>query len=456
MLRKCLLYIVIIMMPLLLASSAFSAVTAEEAAKLGGTALTDVGAEKAGNAAGTIPAYTGGVTVPPKSYVPGSGIRTSPFADEKPLFSITQKNMNQHLDKLTEGSKALLKKYPDYRMDVYPTHRSVAFPASVLEHTKKNALTASTYNNGRSIKGTWAGYPFPIPKNGFEVMWNHLLRYVGRCIEFQLAAYYVDANGVPTWTSEGNFFQESPYYDENPKRYDSDIYWKFSWKMVGPPRVAGEHILVFDPVNIGEKGRTIWQYLPGQRRVKLAPQLAFDSPNNATGGVNNYDDYDLFNGSMERFDFKLIGKKEVYVRYNDYRLGYERIPLEKLFLKKFINPDYVRWELHRVWIVEGTLVPGKRHMYSKRRLYIDEDSWYAMATDNYDGAGNLYRVGWASMIPTYDIPAPYADVQNYQDLIAGSYNLHGWLGHKNGYLKTNKLWPPYKWSPESMAGSGVR
>ena len=45
-----------------------------------------VGAEKAANKDGTIPAYTGGLTTAPAGFKTGDGIRPDPFAAEKPLY----------------------------------------------------------------------------------------------------------------------------------------------------------------------------------------------------------------------------------------------------------------------------------------------------------------------------------------------------------------------------------
>lgn len=427
------------------------AVSPEEAKNLG-TTLTLIGAERAGNSDGTIPEYTGGLTKPPADYKSGSGIRPDPFVAEKPLFSINSQNMGQYVDKLTAGAIALIKKYPEYRMDIYKSHRTVAYPEYVLENTVKNAVRASTYNDGLSIRGARAGIPFPIPKNGYETMWNHLLRYNGRAYEYKMQGWLVDSNGKPTLAVEGHMWHELPYYDNDTKRYDADLYWKFRWLYTGPPRSAGEDLFVFDPINIGEKGRICWQYLPGQRRVKLAPEIAFDTPNAGTAGANTYDDYYLFNGSMERYNFKLIGKKEIYVPYNAYRAVYMTKSEKELLGPKFVNPDVVRWELHRVWVVEATLKPGKRHIYKKRVFYLDEDAWSALASESYDAHGNLYRIGFAFEAPSYDMPAPSAEMNMFYDLIAGSYNINVWFG--KGYNRTMKVLPARAWTPEALAAKG--
>ena len=175
--------------------------------------LTAVGAEKAGNKDGTIPEYSGGLATPPAEFKKGQGIRPDPFAGEKPLYSVDAKNMNQYADKLGEGVKALMKKYPSYRIDVYPTHRTAAFPKYVLDNTAKIALRAKTTNEGRSMEGGHAGFPFPIPKDGYEAMWNHLVRFNGQSYVLTFRAFNVDSAGRATMSTEGIVTQEYPYWD---------------------------------------------------------------------------------------------------------------------------------------------------------------------------------------------------------------------------------------------------
>lgn len=431
---------------------AFGAVSPEEAAKLGST-LTGVGAEMAGNKEGTIPPYTGGLTKPPASFKPGSGVYTDPFAGEKSIFSINAQNMAQYADKLTEGTKALMKRFPAYRIDIYKTHRTVAFPDFVIKNTAKNALTAVTYNGGLSLKGAHAGVPFPIPKDGYEVMWNHLTRFHGQATERRAWGYFVDANGRMVLTGYTISWEESPYYDEDIARA-GDTYWKIKAINIAPPRRVGENAMMIDALNPYEKKRIAYQYLPGQRRVKLAPEIGFDTPNAYTAGNNSYDESWLFCGSMERYNMKLIGKKEFYIPYNAYKLAFTG-KKEEVFGPKFLNPDFIRWELHRMWVVEATLKPNFRHIYPKRRLYIDEDSWAALANENYDAAGKLYKVNFSYQAPYYDVPAPSGDFCVFHNMSAGTYMGELWMG-EGGYVRQVKMAPAREWAPGSLAGTGVR
>lgn len=439
---------------LVLASAgiAIGAVSQEKAAQLGKN-LTQVGAEMAGNKDGSIPAYTGGLTTHPSGYKKGSGVRPDPFAGEKPLYSISAKNMTQYAGELTEGAKALMKKYPTFRVDVYKTHRSAALPKYVLDNTVKHALTAKTTNGGLSLTGAHGGYPFPIPQDGYEAMWNHLLRYNGLAAQVHYKAFTVDRAGRATMQSEGNVSQEYPYYD--PNKPNTKQYYMLRNLFVGPPRRAGEAFLFIDPIDSFKDQRRGWQYLPGQRRVKLAPDLSHDTPNSTVGGASTWDDLFMFSGSMERFNFKLMGKKEMIIPYNDYKMVYDCKSAD-LLKPNHLNPDLVRWEKHRVWVVEATLKPGKRHLYSKRVFYLDEDSWNAVASDEYDGRGQLYRVSFAYVTPSYDVPAPYADVQGGYDLISDIYFLNAWPAENAGGFRYTAKMPDKDWSPEALAGSGIR
>ena len=428
-----------------------AAVTADEAKALS-TTLTAVGAEKAGNKEGTIPAYTGGLTTPPASFKAGQGLRPNPFASEKPRFSIDAKNMAQHTGNLTEGTKALLQKYPTYRVDVYPTHRTVAFPKFVTDNTAKNAVKAKTNNDGRSMEGAHAGFPFPIPRTGYEAMWNHLVRFNGQAYEAKYRNLSVDASGRTTLATEGISVQEYPFWDAS--KASADTFWRIKLTYTGPARRAGEALMLIDPLDSGTKDRRAWAYLPGQRRTKVAPDLSHDTPNPGTAGATTFDDTFIFNGSMDRFDFKLVGKKEIVVPYNAYAAVYQA-KQDDLLKPNHLNPDLVRWELHRVWVVEATLREGKRHVYSKRTFYLDEDSWAALASDEYDARGQLYRAGFAYMAPSYDLPAPYTDMFGHYDLVSGVYSLTGFIAETGG-LKHTKPLPEREWTADALAGAGVR
>ncbi len=435
----------------LAAAPARAGIAAEEAKQLG-TILTAVGAERAASADRSIPAYDGGLTSPPPAYRPGSGSRPDPFAEEKPILIIDGRSVAAHEPRLSEGVKALLRRHADFRLDVFPTHRTVAFPPFVTENTVRQSTAAHTTNGGLSLAGVRAAYPFPIPKTGYEAMWNHLLRFQGVCTAKRIFAWIVESSGRRTLGSAAQVIESYPYWDERSPL--SETYFRFRIRYDAPARRAGEGFMLVDPIDYVERGRRSWQYLPGQRRVRLAPSLAYDTPNAATSGAQTFDDALLFNGMMDRFEFTLVGKRELYVPYNAWRAVYQSTP-EQLLGARFLSPDAVRWELHRVWVVDARLRPGKRHVYSRRVFYLDEDSWAALLSDQYDARGELYRVGVTLMAPSYDVPAPFADPFLHYDLATGAYAINGWPSAA-GWLRLGDCRAENEWSPDALAGAGIR
>ncbi|MBD9425870.1 DUF1329 domain-containing protein [Pseudomonas sp. PDM15] len=439
---------------LAVAGQAHAAVSAEQAAQLG-TSLTPVGAEKAGNADGSIPAYEGGLTQAPASFKAGDSVRPDPFAGEKPLLVIDGKNVEQYKDQLSATTVELAKRFPSFRVELFPTHRTVAMPQAVLDNSLKNATGAKALEGGQAIDNVLPGVPFPIPQSGAEAMWNFLLRYQGVTINSKYDSWNVDAAGVASLATTGQAYISYPIYqDMNKPIGAADTYYQMKLYYTGPARRAGEAIMLRDAANPLEQPRRAWQYLPGVRRVKLAPSLAYDTPNPGTAGAGTYDDVFVFNGALDRYDWKLVGKQEMIVPYNTYRLTYAP-EAKAITTANHVAPELVRWEKHRVWVVEGTLKQGSRHIYAKRRFYLDEDSWVALASDQYDARGQLYRGSFAFLSQSYDKTVPDSTPFMIYDLVGGTYNINGVVGPYGGIRYIDAL-AKAQWAPESLAGAGIR
>ncbi|MEH6482990.1 MULTISPECIES: DUF1329 domain-containing protein [Pseudomonas] len=416
------------------ATCSLAAVSPEEAAQIGKT-LTAFGAIQAGNAEGTIPPYEGGLRKAPPDFKPDSGFWTDPFRDEKPLYRITSKNMAQYADKLSEGQKEVLTKYPEYYLDIYPSHRTTAYPQDVLDATIRNATGCNLLKDGLAVDvACRGGLPFPIPKNGNEVMWNQQLRYKighGYSTTSSSNSWVMDANGERTKTAEQATFEEQPYYQTAQDDRDPNIYARVYSLNNYPARRAGEVVGITDYLDSVEKPRRAFSYSPGQRRIKLAPELAFDTPVASQGGVTLFDELQMFSGSQDRFDYKLVGRKEMFLPYNAYKFYFE-CKQDEQFMPHHANPACERWELHRVWVVEATLKPGKRHVYSKRTYYLDEDTYGVGLYDAWDQSGALYRAIFLSGVQLYDIDLPY-NVKN----VVYDFNKGMWAllndGLKGGY-----------------------
>lgn len=397
------------------------------AADLGGR-LTPFGAIVAGNAAGTIPAYDGGLKVP-AGLVPGDGNWPNPFADEKPRLRITAANADQYADQLAAGQLQLLKQNPDtYYLEVYPTHRTATFPANFLAATQRNAgrKDCKTENDGLSIsEGCRGGLPFPLPRDGRELMWNYILNYQGvNGWDWNHSAYVVN-EGHATLTNTNRSTGEKPFYQMDVPGRDPKIAQRIWSRIVAPARTAGQASGYWDYLDPVADSRYAWSYSTGQRRVRKAPEFNYDTPNSAFGGVAFYDEIFLFSGKMDRFDWKLVGKKEMFIPYSNYTLKWG-CDMDKKLMPKHINPACEHWELHRVWVVEATRKDGVRHAQKKRRYYIDEDTFGAAVYDAWDDSGALFRTGSQYNIEAYGIPNnPQQDSYSLYDFTRDQYGMFG-------------------------------
>ena len=402
-----------------LAGQSFSAISADEAARLGKD-LTPVGAEKAGNSDGTIPAWDGGITTPPAGYTKGMH-HPDPYAADKIQVTITAANMDQYKDKLTVGHQEMLKAYGSFKMNIYPTHRSASSPQRIYDMTKKVSQTAELINGGDGVTGTVNGIPFPIPESGIEVLWNHMLRYRGDVASRKIAQAPMTRGGGYTLVKFNDEFSLIYSQEGMTEEKLANRILLFRQEVTAPARLAGNVLLVHETLNQVKEPRAAWVYNPGQRRVRRAPNVAYDNPGTAADSLRTSDQFDMFNGAPDRYNWKLIGKKEMYVPYNNYLLHSDKLKYKDILTPLHVNPDYLRYELHRVWVIEATLREGSRHLYKKRTFYIDEDSWQIMAADNYDNRDQLWRVSEAHSVNYYEVPTFWTTLETHYDLQSGRY-----------------------------------
>jgi hypothetical protein len=429
-------------------TSAFAGVSAEEAGKLK-SELTPLGAEKAGNKDGTIPAWTGGYTTVPAGYKSGDK-RIDPFASEQPVVVITGANVAQYADKLDEATIALLKKYTDYKVKVFPTHRTAAAPQWVYDETFKNATR--TKLEGYKVKNAYGGPPFPIPKSGTEVLWNHLLRVAPGSTSWPFRSYVVDSSGTVSVGTGGQNDIQRPYYmkGKSPEDIDKGFFMAVRQTVTEPAVRAGELLMFQDKL---DNTRSSWQYLVGQRRVRRAPSICCDTPNFVNSGVDFFDEGFVFFGPMDRYDWKIVGKREMYIPYN--MNGFFLKSEKEVTGKHFANPEHIRWELHRVWEIEGTVRAGERDVRARRKIYVDEDSWVGVIGNTFDAQGTLWHHTMAFSILMFEFPAVYMQNMQTLDLLKGSYT----LTIHNDQKKHQQIVDPYPdgiYTPEGMVNAGVR
>ena len=438
----------------LLATSVMAAVSADEAAKLGST-LTPMGAEKAGNADGSIGPWQ------PLAKTAGSvdakGFLSDPYGSDKPLFTITAQNVEQYKDKLAPGQYAMFKRYPEtFKMPVYPSHRGATVPADVFAAIKRNATSTNLVSGGNGLENFETAIPFPIPKSGVEVIWNHITRYRGGSVTRLVTQATPQANGSYSLV----YFQDQFVFRDKMKDYDpknpGNILFYFKQKVTAPARLAGGVLLVHETLDQVKEPRSAWVYNAGQRRVRRAPQVSYDGPGTAADGLRTSDNLDMYNGAPDRYDWKLEGKKEMYIASDSYKLDSPTLKYADIIKAGHINQDLARYELRRVWHVVATLKEGQRHIYAKRDFYIDEDTWQAAVIDHYDGRGQLWRVAEAHAENYYDKQVPWYALETLYDLQSGRYLA---LGMKNeekqaydfGFTATTS-----DFTPAALRQDGVR
>ncbi len=400
------------------------AVSPEEAARLDKD-LTPTGAVRGANADGSIPAWEGGVKSPPAGYRPGMH-HIDPFASDAIRFTITAQNVDQHRDKLSPGQQGMFARYADtWKMNVYPTRRSASYPDFVYAALKENALSARLVESGNGVENSRVASPFPIPQSGLEAIWNHLLRYRGQTIFRRIGQATPTPGGSYTMVT----LEETvlvPY--GNPQASTETIGNRLAYFLQivrSPARLAGNVLLVHETLNQVAEQRQAWVYNPGQRRVRRAPNVAYDNPGTASDAQRTNDQLDMYNGAPDRYDWELVGRKEMYIPYNSYKLHSDALKHDDIVRPGHVNPDHLRYELHRVWVVDAKLKKGTSHIYARRTFYLDEDSWQIMAVDMYDGRGQIWRVSEAHVINYYEMPMIWDTLQTHYDLQNGRYQAYG-------------------------------
>ncbi|MYN44768.1 DUF1329 domain-containing protein [Pseudoduganella sp. FT93W] len=415
-----------------------------------GKELTPVGADRAGNKDGSIPAWTGGDMKAPQGWRVGAP-RPDPYGNDKRQFSIDATNVDRYKDKLAAGQIEMIKTVPGYRMDIYPTHRSCGYPDFFYDRTRKNAANAKLADNGYEIaEAIGAAVPFPLPRNGAEVIWNHKLNWKGEGFVAHFASYIPPKGGDSIGEAiVQDEFEMSPMWSPSNKGLADarGIEYQLLNVYTAPPSIAGDATLA--QYNFA-KPNDVWLYFASQRRVRRAPTYQYDAPVLNTENLEVVDQYFQFNGPLDRYNWKLLGKKELYVPYNTYQLNSPSQKVADVVKPKFFSRDLTRYELHRTWVVEATLKEGMRHTFPKRMFYIDEDSWTILVADMFDAQGKVWRTAEMGPYMAWEIPACVSGANSSFDHVSGRVLLDrvigggkdtDWLAAREGRLKAATFEP---------------
>ena len=451
---------------LMLGSGSLAAeVSQSEAQRLGGEEITRFGALRAGSDDGVIPAYDGGLDGPPDNvdYGESGDFHPNPFPDDEIRHTVTAENMEQYEEYLTKGTKALLETYPDtYEINVYPSRRTMAWPEWVLDNIEDNATDAELVGNGNGIDGAYGGIPFPIlhgsnEEQAQQAMWNHLTSWRGIFVERRSGEVAVETDGDYSMTmSEQELFYNFYNPEGDESTLDNTLFYYLS-RTTSPARLAGGAVLIHETLNQVKEPRRAWGYNAGQRRVRRAPNLAYDSPIAAADNLRTADETDLFNGALDKYNWEYRGVQQFYIPYNNYDIAQRGLEYDKILDTKHLNPDLQRWERHRVHVVEANLKEDERHIFSRRVFYLDADSWKVVSVDQYDGRGDLWRVSQAMEKSYYEVPTVWTALDVFHDLQSKRYHVQG-LDTEEGetLVFTDRIPNTRYFSPQALRRRGRR
>ena len=416
--------------------------------------LTPVGAQRSGNANGSIPDWNGGLSTPPENYKTGD-YHADPFATEQALFRIDQNNYQDYEEQLGTGQIAMLLRYESWFIEVYPSHRSAALPPRVYQKTAENGRTGHLSSDGEAVLDVAEGLPFPFPDNGRELIWNHRLRYKGTGSLRHISLVAPSPGGAfnevtMTVATLGLYYQPGATLE----KIDNQLLY-FLQQTEAPARLSGSALLVYESLNPIEQPRNAWVYNPGQRRVIRAPNVSYDNPTAASDGLHVSDMTDMFNGALDRFEWELLGKREIFVPYNAYRVHRSDLGFDELVSTGHIKPQYLRYELHRVWVVEARLKAGQRHINPHRTYYLDEDSYQILMVDHYDSKDELWKYSEAHPIVFYEVPTLWTTLEVHHDLQSGRFVAYR-LNPRKPVPAFNMEMNPNDFTPQALRRKGTR
>jgi hypothetical protein len=440
-----------ILLLLAVALQAQAKVDETQAARLGQD-LTPLGGERAGNAAGSIPAWQGGLAQQPANYRPGMH-HPDPYAEDAPLYRVDRQNLGDYQAQVPAGLQTLLERHPDYFLRVYPTRRSAAAPQRIYDATRFNALNAELISGGNGVAGVAAGIPFPLPQDGQQAIWNHIMRYRGEQIGMLTNQAAVLANGAYNLLKlEREVYFLYGRQGVSPQDLNNTLFY-YKYRVVAPAKLAGSALVVQETLDQVLAIRKAWRFSRGERRVRRLPMLAYDSPQPDSNGLATADVVDSYNGAPDRYEWTLLGKREMLVPYNSYAVHQQGIPYEQILRRNTLNPELLRYELHRVWLVEATLRKGFNHPYGKRRFYLDEDSWQILAVDLYDKNGELTGLQESHPISYYEVPMFGSTLESLYDLKGGRYFVDG-LDNNEPMYDFSVALNPRDFTPQALRREG--
>ena len=357
------------------------------------------------------------INEPIGSYDPEINSYPDPYPDDEILLVIDKNNFKQFSETiLTPGQLEMFNLYPEtFKMNVYESRRSCSVPPEVIELTKENA---ALIDEGEGIIGVVGSIPFPNPTEALHHVWNHILRYRGVEIYGSSPFFIINPDGTRTYGA-GEAIAKNFW---NPfTKNDKGLQGMIMIKVTHPPRLADASALIIESLNAFETPRRSWVYNPGTRRVRRAPDIAYDYKPSASQGITTADQSGGFNGAKDRYNWKSLGVQKKLMPYNAYE--FHETLIEDVLQPYHVNQDILRYELVNVNVVQADLKSGKRHIIPHRTMYFDLDSHNMLSEETYDGEKTLQTYREFPLINFYDQPMCLSIHEATYDLTTKRYEL---------------------------------
>jgi len=246
-------------------------------------------------------------------------------------------------------------------------------------------------------------------------------------------------------------YLELTYIYNNTKTKVSDLKNQNAYMMiktVSPPNKAGDAHLLHVPVDRIKEITGVWLFNAAQGRVRRIGEVGYDNP--LFDGLMKHDQVDMFNGPLDRYTIKLLGKKELLVPYNSYKLYDPKLKYKNIVTPGHINQDLARYELHRVWVIEAQVRPGFNHRYKRRTFYVDEDSWIVLAQDMYDERDQFWRTAESHLICFANVPVVVNGVQVHYDLQSRRYVILNMTNEEKQQIEYDWEMSPTYFTPQQL------
>ena len=341
------------------------------------------------------------ISSPVENYNPNSNEYINPFIDDEIQLEINISNYKNYLAYLTEGQIAMFQAYPEtFVMHIYPSRRSCAVPNEVYDLSKSG--NANMIADGEGVDGVVGSIPFPDASEPLHHVWNHILRYRGVDIVGGAPYYVVNPDGSMT-QGAGEAIAKNCWNPFVKESYCEGLQGMLMQKVTHPPRLADASLLVIESLNALDSPRKAWVYDPGTRRVRRAPNIAYDYLGSASQGLSTADSFDGFNGAKDRYNWTNVGTELKFMPYNVY--DFYNADRKEVLTNFHVNQKYMRYELVKVNIVRADIKSDKRHIYPHRVMYFDADSYGMISEEVYDGKKEIMNYRELPLMNFYDEPA---------------------------------------------------